>query len=91
MLHQNGITTLNDVKAFVKAIKAEGTLFHPDDAFEQYVHIDTGKPVYTEEEARLRNSLSTACFEVCEREKADFYETGMKAFYGRKISGRQFM
>lgn len=63
------------VKAFSEVLVLEGltTGFHPDTPFEDYTDAK-GQPLYTPEDARLRNIIMDHCFEVCEREKVCIYE-----------------
>ena len=84
----NKIQTLDDVKAFAKQLIAEGLNFHPDDDFNDYVNLENNLPLYSNEEASIRNELMNKCFEVCELEGIDIYdlmlevtltETGMDA------------
>jgi len=85
----NHIQTIDDVKSFARQIIAEGTSFHPDDDFNYYINIEENKPVYSKQEADLRNKLMSECFEVCSKEGIDIYdvmlevtliETGMDKF-----------
>jgi hypothetical protein len=74
------IKTVEDVKTFFNELYEEGLSFHPDDLFEQYIHRNTGKPLYSEEEAKQRNTLLAQAFNVCKKEDADIYELGMEIF-----------
>jgi hypothetical protein len=69
------IETADDVKAFAKQLISEGVSFHPDDDFNDYVNFKENTPTYTKEEADLRNNLMNRCFEVCEKEEIDIYDT----------------
>ena len=69
------IKTADDVKAFAKQLISEGVSFHPDDDFNDYVNFKENTPTYTKEEADLRNNLMNRCFEVCEKEEIDIYDT----------------
>jgi len=68
------IKTVDDVRTFFNELYADGLSFHPDDLFENYVHGETGKPFYSEEESKLRNTLMAQAFEICEKENVDIYE-----------------
>jgi hypothetical protein len=68
------IKNLPDVAAFARQIIKEDVSFHPDDDFNDYVVIKTGKPFYTPEQAAVRNKLMTQCFEVCEKEGTSIYD-----------------
>lgn len=69
------IQTIEDVKNLAKQIIVEGVSFHPDDDFSDYVNIKTNKPCYTPEEAEIRNNLMNECFNICDKEGVDIYET----------------
>ncbi|GAB3900011.1 hypothetical protein [Spirosoma agri] len=60
------ITTIAEVEGFAHQLVTEGLNggFHPDDPFEDYVNA-AGKPLYTSEEAAIRNILMEQCFKVC--------------------------
>ncbi|QSW88460.1 hypothetical protein J0383_19710 [Flavobacterium endoglycinae] len=72
------ILTIEDVKQYAKQLTAEGLSFHPDDDFNDYINISTGKPSYSNDDAALRNELMTQCFDVCEKEDIDIYEVMME-------------
>lgn len=83
------ITSLDDVKLFARLLVKEGSNFHPDDDFVDYVNYKTGEPSYSAEEASLRNTLMEQCFTVCESAGGDVYsimgdvflvETGLSQF-----------
>jgi hypothetical protein len=69
------IETVDDVKAFAKQLISEGVSFHPDDDFTDYVNFKDNTQIYTKEDADMRNNLMNKCFEVCEKEGIDIYET----------------
>lgn len=68
------IITIQDVKDFAKQLTAEGVSFHPDDDFKEYINFSSNEPIYSIEDAELRNNLMNDCFEVCEKAGADIYE-----------------
>ncbi len=70
----NHIQTIHDVVTFAKQLVAEGTNFHPDDDFNEYISIETNLPSYTSDEAKTRNRLMEECFEICEKEGVDIYD-----------------
>lgn len=74
------IKNLSDVKAFSRALIMEGTNFHPDDDFRNYIIKDSGKPAFTPKEAELRNDLMDACFAVCSKERVDIYDVMLEVF-----------
>ena len=80
------IRTLSDVETYAKELIDEGTNFHPDDDFCDYVDIETGEPSFTKEGVDLRNDLMKECFKVCSQNQINIYnfmteiflkETGM--------------
>ena len=68
------INTIEDVKTFAKQLTLEGTSFHPDDDFNNYINIETEEPCYTQDAAGLRNKLMKSCFLVCENFGVDIYD-----------------
>jgi hypothetical protein len=85
----NSIQNIEDVKEFARLLVKEGSNFHPDDDFADYVNYTSGVPSYTEEEVKLRNDLMGQSFSVCEAAGEDIYsimgdvfllETGMSKF-----------
>lgn len=76
------IKSVADVEQFAKLLVEEGSNFHPDDDFTEYVNYKTDEPTYTPEEAELRNSLMEQCFEVCEKEEQDIYAVMHRVFLG---------
>lgn len=74
------IKSVADVEQFAKLLVDEGSNFHPDDDFTEYVNYKTGEPTYTPEEAAHRNSLMEQCFEVCEKEEQDIYAVMHRVF-----------
>ena len=74
------IENVEDVITFSKELIDEGANFHPDDDFTTYVHVGTGLPSYTTEQAELRNDLMSQAFEVCEKEGVDIYDLTMEVY-----------
>ena len=73
------INTPESVKTYFQMLVNELSLyFHPDDNFANYMIKGTKKPLFTEEEAKNHNDLMSKCFEVCEKNKVDIYEIGLK-------------
>lgn len=71
---------LSDVKAFNKALIMDGTSFHPDDDFRDYLIKDSSKPAYSLQEAELRNGLMETCFAVCSNARVDIYDVMLEVF-----------
>ena len=68
------IQTVNDVKVFAThLVQVEKLSFHPDDDFKDYISCDK-KPIYSEQEAELRNKLMNDCFKVCNDNSVEIYE-----------------
>jgi hypothetical protein len=80
MVDLQEIKSIEDVKTFAAQLVSEGTNFHPDEDFEEYVVIGTGEPSYSKKEATLRNKLLDQCFTVCEKEGACIYDTCYEVF-----------
>lgn len=59
------ITSIENVELFMKQLVEEGTNAHPDDDFNNYISMETGKESYTPDEAEIRNQLMEQCFDVC--------------------------
>lgn len=68
------IEKIEDIKLFAKEIIDNGVSFHPDDDFNDYVYFNTGEPIYTKEEADVKNKLMEECFIFCEKEGLEIYE-----------------
>ena len=69
------INTNNDVVVYAMQLVNEGVNFHPDDDFNDYINLGTKKPSYTKQEADFRNNLMSQCFEVCQKNGIDIYDT----------------
>ena len=68
------IKTINDVKVFAThLVQVEKLSFHPDDDFKDYITCDN-EPIYSEQEAELRNKLMNDCFKVCNDNNIEIYE-----------------
>jgi hypothetical protein len=70
----DSINTVDDVKEYASLLVKEGTSFHPDDDFHDYIDLETGDLFYSDSDADHRNKLMEECFEICEKEKVDIYE-----------------
>ncbi len=68
------INNLDNVNLFFKQLIEEGTNTHPDDDFNDYINLETGKPTYSVTEAALRNKLMSRCFDICESSEVDIYD-----------------
>lgn len=69
------IRTTKNVIDFAKQLVKEGVSFHPDDDFNDYSNFETNEPTYSKIEADFRNELMNQCFEVCEKNGVDIYDT----------------
>lgn len=74
------IKNRHDVESFMKQLVAEGTNAHPDEDFNNYINMGSGLATYTPEEAGLRNTLMTQCFDVCESDGTDIYSMMQEVF-----------
>lgn len=74
------IQNIQDVRDFFEILIAEGTNFHPDDDFSEYIVTETQEPAYSESEVKHYNELMAQCFEVCEKENVDIYDISMEIF-----------
>lgn len=68
------IKNYQDVVNFAKQIINEGVSMHPDDNFHDVVELQTGRKIYTDTEAELRNNLLEQSHSICEKEGVDVYE-----------------
>ena len=73
------IKTVKDVETFFHHIVFERKVnFHPDDMFEDYISCESGVNTFTNEECAIYNRLMDESFKICEKERIDIYEIGMK-------------
>lgn len=80
----SSINSITDAETFFKQLILEENLnFNPDEDFRNYVHVDTGLPSYTEEEAEVRNHLLDQCFDICEKHQADIYQMGIEILFNQ--------
>ena len=69
------VNTIEDVKLFAfQLVNEEKLSFHPDNDFSDYINLETGEPVYSEEEVQFLNQLMEKCFDICQEFEADIYE-----------------
>lgn len=74
------IKTINDVKEYAAKLVGEGTSFHPDNDFNEYIILESGVSAYNKEEAGLRNRLMDECFTICEAEGKDIYQIMLEVY-----------
>jgi len=76
------VSSISDVKELTWLFVGEGVNFHPDDDFRNYVRDSKGiiEPLYSDEEAELRNLLVNKCFEVCSKYGVDIYDVMLEEF-----------
>lgn len=72
------VQNLSDVERFARELLADGTIFHPDDDFSEYVTPGTDKTAFSKEEADRQNQLMDQCFDVCTKEGIDIYDFMME-------------
>lgn len=76
----NKIYNMEDVKTFAANLIGEGTAFHPDNDFTDYINIKSGVSFYSEEEVNLRNRLMDECFIICEKVGEDIYQVMLEVY-----------
>ena len=81
MIREFKINNTKDVENFLHYLVNPqglnlGMGFHPDDAFEDYIH--NGERVFSDEEATILNQTMVECFNACERNSVDIYEIAYK-------------
>jgi len=74
------INSINEVKKYASLLVSEGTSFHPDNDFSDYINLKSGDNAYSEEEINLRNRLMDKCFSICEKEGEDIYEIMLEVY-----------
>jgi hypothetical protein len=74
------IKTTNDIEKYAAMLIDEGTAFHADTEFNDYINLNNGDSTYTSDEAGLRNRLMNECFNVCENKNEDIYEIMMDVY-----------
>ncbi|MCK9399174.1 MAG: hypothetical protein M0Q51_04140 [Bacteroidales bacterium] len=68
------INNQKDLYEFIEQIINEGVSFHPDDDFRDVINFNTGKKIYSESAADIRNNLLDQSFSVCQRDGLDLYD-----------------
>lgn len=77
--NESHIKSVKDVETFFHHIVYERKVnFHPDDMFEDYISCESGVNTFTIEECAIYNRLMDESFKICEKERIDIYEIGMK-------------
>lgn len=77
--NESHIKSVKDVETFFHHIVYERKVnFHPDDMFEDYISCESGVNTFTNEECAIYNRLMDESFKICEKERLDIYEIGMK-------------
>lgn len=70
----NGINSIEDVRLFAYQLAHEENLsFHPDSDFSEYISLETGDSLYTQEEVHVLNQLMERCFDTCQKYNTDIY------------------
>ena len=70
------VKNVEGVVAFLKYVVVDLNLgwdFHPDDDFAAFVDQETGKPLFSEEDADELNELIDKCFDICAKQHKDIY------------------
>lgn len=68
------ITTLTDVKNFIREIKEMDINFHPDDDIADYFTFRENLPKLSQAEAQRLSALLDDCFGVCDKEDVNIYD-----------------
>lgn len=77
--NESHILSVKDVETFFHHIVYERKVnFHPDDMFEDYISCESGVNTFIIEECAIYNRLMDESFKICEKERIDIYEIGMK-------------
>lgn len=74
------IFTVQQAEEFMRQLVREGTNAHPDEDFNNYIHMATGLATYTAGEAAARNRLMEQCFGICEAAGLDVYNIMQEVF-----------
>lgn len=62
------IKSVEDVKAFFNYLANDRKVnFHPDNSFDEYINVSTGKQTFSDEECQLFDRLMEECFDVCSK------------------------
>ena len=73
------ITTIREVESFFDHLVFERKVnFHPDDAFADYINVETGEPTFSSVEISIYDRLMNESFEICEKNNVDIYEIGFR-------------
>lgn len=63
---ESHIKSIEDVKTFFNYLVNERRVnFHPDNSFEEYVDLATGKKTFSDEECKLFDDLMREAFNIC--------------------------
>lgn len=73
------LTDLGDVVSFFEFLHMElKAVWHPDDDFTTYVHLDNKEPSWSKAEGEMLNTRMNEAFDICNRTDKDIYELGME-------------
>jgi hypothetical protein len=73
------LTDLRDVINFFEFLYLElKCVYHPDDDFTTYIHLDSKQPSFSKGEGEMLNKRMEEAFDVCGREDKDIYQLGME-------------
>ena len=78
--------TMQDVEQFLQyAIEPNGLAlgmeFHPDNNFSDYMK-ENGEKVFSDNEAKALNEMTSKYFDICEKQSADIYGFVLNVFNG---------
>lgn len=78
--------TMQDVEQFLQyAIEPNGLAlgmeFHPDNNFPDYMK-GNGERLFSDNEAKILNEMSSKCFDICKKQNADIYAFALNIING---------
>lgn len=80
------IQTMQGVEQFLRYViepngLALGMGFHPDNDFADYIK-ENGEKVFSSDEAKTLNEMTSKCFDTCEKQNADIYAFSLNIING---------
>lgn len=80
------IQTMKDVEQFLRHViepkgLALGMGFHPDDDFADHMK-ENGEKLFSDNEAKALNEMTSKCFAICEKQNADIYAFALNIING---------
>lgn len=80
------IQTMQGVEQFLRYViepngLALGMGFHPDNDFADYIK-ENGEKIFSDNEAKTLNEMTSKCFDICEKQNADIYALALDIING---------